>query len=130
MRSSDGEQTLNTALPPTSRSDLAGLAHRSRRWLRELQEVCGPALGKCGEGLARLGGLQSFRELRALRKNLRFRFRISRLVEETAPAGCFARRTASALASLSSLSSGTTLLARPQASAEAASTASPSANIS
>jgi len=55
---------------------------------------------------------------------------VSRFVALTAPAGCFASRDASALASASSLSSGTIRLARPQAKADLASTASPSANIS
>src|SRR5438094_5111006 len=56
--------------------------------------------------------------------------RISRFVALMAPAGCFASCDASAFASASSLSSGTTRLARPQANADLASTASPSANIS
>jgi hypothetical protein len=81
----------------------------------QFHEVRRPALGKRSKGLTCLHGFEAFRELFA-RLDLGERssgLRISRFVALIAPAGCFASRDASALASASSFSSGTTLLVRP-----------------
>ena len=122
----DGHQTfaelLGVAL--TGQADLryVGHARTGEQAIRLVQELR-PNVVLMDPDLPDADGI-------AIAELLRHRQPDTRFVVLTAPAGCFASRDASALASASSLSSATTRLAIPQANADLASTASPSANIS